>query len=64
MGSKFTRPLWVILHDVVGHPVCGVLWVLGLRRLGDWLHDVTLPPLSEADEQWDAQWSRKYGESR
>jgi hypothetical protein len=26
-------------HNLVVHPVAGVLWFLGFDRAGDWLHD-------------------------
>jgi hypothetical protein len=26
------------LHNIVIHPICGVLWFVGARRAGDWLH--------------------------
>ncbi len=26
-------------HNLIAHPVAGVLWALGLTRSGDWVHD-------------------------
>ena len=40
MSSTSTR--WA-LHNVVGHPVMGLLHLLGFRGAGDWVHEVTLP---------------------
>ena len=31
------------LHNLVGHPLLEVLTQLGAPRLGEWVHDVTLP---------------------
>lgn len=28
-------------HNIVVHPVCGLLWLIGAQRLGDWLHGVS-----------------------
>lgn len=32
------------LHNIVSHPLSELAYLLGLRRLSDWLHDITLPP--------------------
>ena len=34
--------LGYLIHDVLAHPICGLLWMLGADGLGDWLHDVTV----------------------
>ena len=26
-------------HNLIAHPLAGVLWALGLERAGDWVHD-------------------------
>lgn len=26
-------------HNLIVHPVAGLLWCFGLKRWGDWLHD-------------------------
>jgi hypothetical protein len=31
------------LHNVLGHPVMGLLHLLGFKGAGDWVHEVTLP---------------------
>ncbi len=56
------RSFWTVLHDVIAHPVCGVLWILGakrsrpqrslLERAGDWLHEATLPPMGWSDVEY------------
>ena len=50
------RAAWTIVHDVIAHPVCGMLWAIAgvfglalLKRAGDFLHEVTLPPMSLED---------------
>ena len=30
-----------LVHNVIVHPICGVLWFLGADRAGDWLHRIT-----------------------
>ena len=30
------------LHNIVGHPLMEVLWLLGLKRASRWVHDITL----------------------
>lgn len=37
---------WTV-HNVVAHPVSEILWQIGLVRLSDWVHDVTVPPGQE-----------------
>jgi len=37
-----TNLLW-LFHNTIIHPICGLLWHLGAERLGDWLHDLTVP---------------------
>jgi hypothetical protein len=32
-----------LLHNCIVHPLAGVLWLVGLPELGDWLHDSTRP---------------------
>ena len=32
-----------LFHNLVGHPIAGVLWALGFDFLGDWVHFQTLP---------------------
>lgn len=27
------------LHNIVVHPICGVMWLIGLKRLPNWMHD-------------------------
>lgn len=34
--------MWAI-HNIIGHPLMEVFRILGMRRLGDWIHDVTIP---------------------
>ena len=30
-------------HNIVGHPVAEILWVLGFEKAGDYVHDITVP---------------------
>jgi hypothetical protein len=33
----------LLIHNLIGHPVAGILWALGAEHAGDWVHDATLP---------------------
>lgn len=46
----FQEKLWTLIHDVLAHPICGLCWILGLQRLGNWLHVITVHPLNYDDE--------------
>lgn len=53
MGKeRRTKLAWVFIHDVLAHPVCGLLWILGFSKAGDWLHEVSLHPLNYQEERW------------
>ena len=43
------RCMWLV-HNVIGHPLMGLLFFVGLRKAGDWVHDITLPPGVSVDE--------------
>lgn len=32
--------LALAFHNIVIHPICGVLYLVGATRLGNWLHDL------------------------
>jgi hypothetical protein len=37
------RPdLWTV-HNMIGHPLSEALYLIGLVRLSNWIHDVTIP---------------------
>ena len=44
------------LHNMIGHPVMELCFLLGLKKLGAWVHDSTLPKEWEKDysNSWDA----------
>lgn len=31
------------LHNLIGHPLMEILWLLGAHGMSTWIHDVTLP---------------------
>lgn len=33
---------WTV-HNVIAHPLCELLWQLGLVELSTWVHDSTVP---------------------
>lgn len=46
--------VWTVLHDIVAHPVCGILWTINRpipNRIGYWLHDITLPEAWQRDSE-------------
>lgn len=43
--------LWWLVHNCAAHPIAGVLWFVGLRRLPDWLHESTVPQTEASDRQ-------------
>lgn len=47
-----TKTIWTIIHDILIHPICGLFWIIGLDRQGNWLHDKTVHPLNYEDETW------------
>jgi hypothetical protein len=34
---------WWATHNLIGHPLSEILYWCWLGRLGDWVHDVTVP---------------------
>lgn len=40
---------WFI-HNVVGHPLMGILQAIGLNNLGTKIHDVTIPGENDESE--------------
>lgn len=31
------------IHNIIGHPVAELFWVFGLCKVGDYIHDITVP---------------------
>lgn len=46
------KKLGFLVHDVLVHPVCGWCWILGLQRIGDWLHERSLFQCNQREEVW------------
>ena len=40
---KFTKRFKYTLHNMVGHPLMELLYILGLESAASWVHDATLP---------------------
>lgn len=40
--SKFGRFSYTI-HNLIGHPIAEIFWVLGLNKIGNYIHDITVP---------------------
>lgn len=37
------RPdMWTV-HNLIGHPLSEIFWLLGFKRLADLAHDLTVP---------------------
>ena len=33
---------WTI-HNILAHPIAEIFWLLNLRSIGNWIHDITIP---------------------
>jgi len=42
LGRLPERFRWT-LHSVISHPLSEMFYVFGFDRIGDWVHDVTIP---------------------
>jgi hypothetical protein len=31
------------VHNIIGHPIAEIFWILGLEKAGDYVHDITIP---------------------
>lgn len=31
------------IHNIIGHPIAEILWLFGLTKAGDYVHDITVP---------------------
>lgn len=31
------------IHNVIIHPICGIMWLLGFSKIPDWLHENIAP---------------------
>ena len=40
--SKLGRFKWT-LHNTVAHPLSELLYLVGLKDFGNWVHDITIP---------------------
>ena len=40
--SKLGRLSYTV-HNIVGHPIAEIFWVLGLEKAGNYIHDITVP---------------------
>jgi len=34
-------------HNLIGHPLMSIAYLIGLQAIGDRIHDATLPPRGE-----------------
>ena len=43
------------IHNIVGHPLMEIFYLLGMRRTAEWIHDSTLPKSwrEDYDNSWD-----------
>jgi hypothetical protein len=37
--ESMMRKLRLLRHNLIAHPIAGLLWLFNLERLGDWVHD-------------------------
>jgi hypothetical protein len=61
MSTRFNRMLiafnW-LFHNVIGHPIAGILWFIHLPKAGEWVHNITLPP---GEKMEDLVFNIEYG---
>ena len=31
------------VHNIIGHPIAELFWVLGFENIGNYIHDITVP---------------------
>lgn len=31
------------VHNIIGHPLAEMFWIIGLNGVGDYIHDITVP---------------------
>jgi len=45
VGKYLTRlgPFKWTLHNVVAHPLSEIMYLVGLQKASNWIHDVTIP---------------------
>lgn len=39
---KFPKHMWVI-HNLIAHPIMQILCLIGFKKQGIWVHEVTIP---------------------
>jgi len=42
MKTNYPKMLWAV-HNIVAHPLYEILSLVGLKKWGDWIHDITVP---------------------
>jgi len=47
-----SKKLAILIHDIIAHPICGILWIVGAEKTGDYLHDLTVAEILYEDETW------------
>jgi hypothetical protein len=40
--SKLGRFSYTV-HNTIGHPIAEIFWILGFHKVGDYIHDITVP---------------------
>ena len=43
LGENMKLNLMWLLHNTIGHPIAGFFWFIGLIKVGNLIHDKTLP---------------------
>lgn len=55
---QLSRRFWLIVHDVLMHPVMGVIKAVSWSTkpwIATWMHDATIPPMPKVDRDWSPQ---------
>ena len=41
--NDMRREIWWAIHNLIAHPLSEILYWVGLGRIGNWIHDHTIP---------------------
>lgn len=42
MEEKYSKTAWTI-HNLIGHPLSEIFYLLNMNNVSKWIHDVTMP---------------------
>jgi hypothetical protein len=51
--NKLPKKFHWTIHNVVAHPLSEVFWLLNLKSVGNYIHDVTVPSFASNQDTID-----------